>query len=389
MKLLFDLMALQPSQGKFHGGGEYARTLLYALIERKSKKDIVEAFYQKDKWIDDNVLNDCKKAGIVLHQIEKFKDISVLVNAGGYDKFYSALPYRYDSLKMSSGIFSLTIHGLRDLEMPTDRLELHYTRGFIKYAKVLIKQWFPEIYRNRIINGYTKLVHGKNCEMFVPSQHTKFAMAALLGVSPEKMHVCYSPRKLECNAEIHPHDTRLQTLDGRLENFILIVSADRWIKNSIRALEAIQKYLSGRYQVVVVGGKNLAKRYRNKDYMFFIDYVENTTLEYLYKKASILLYPTLNEGFGYPPLEAMKYGTPVVASAIASLTEIYGGDMLYFNPYSLEEIATRVLSIMYDEQLRAEYSRRAKKRYREIIKKQKDDLDDIARLILSPETGRK
>lgn len=63
----------------------------------------------------------------------------------------------------------------------------------------------------------------------------------------------------------------------------------------------------------------------------------------LYQNAYLFVYPTLNEGFGYPPIEAMQFATPVICSAITSTTEICGDSVLYFNPYSIDEIKNRIL----------------------------------------------
>lgn len=58
---------------------------------------------------------------------------------------------------------------------------------------------------------------------------------------------------------------------------------------------------------------------KNKSHFVLLEYVDNNVLESLYKGAYALIYPTLNEGFGYPPLEAMKYGTPVLSSPFLQL----------------------------------------------------------------------
>lgn len=382
MKLLFDLIALQPSQGKFHGGGEYAKTLLYRIIAKKTKRDELSACYLKTKWIDETILRDCEKAGITLHQLTAVNDIERLIAGGSFDTFYSALPYTYGGIDTGSTTFSMTIHGLRDLEMPTDMFESRYTGRISKKVKSFIKRALPGLYRAHISASLEKLFARGRCELFVPSEHTRYAIATLLGVPPEVMHVCYSPRKIEVPARIHAKDSAIQPLLGKMRNYILIVGGDRWIKNSYRALTAIDRYIGDRHNVIVVGGDRICKTFRHNKSIHPIGYVESETLEYLYKNARILLYPTLNEGFGYPPLEAMKYGTPVVASAITSLTEIYGDDILYVNPYSIEEIATRVYAIMHDDVLREKYAVKARKRYRAVTAVQSKSVDRIASILL-------
>ena len=82
----------------------------------------------------------------------------------------------------------------------------------------------------------------------------------------------------------------------------------------------------------------------------------------------------MNEGFGYPPLEAMHYGVPVLASPFTSIPEVCGDAAIYFNPFSVEEIMSRLLMIT-DEHLYKTYSERARQRYMLITEKQKTDLD--------------
>lgn len=63
----------------------------------------------------------------------------------------------------------------------------------------------------------------------------------------------------------------------------------------------------------------------------------------------MFVYPSLNEGFGYPPLEAMRYGVPVIASPYSSITETCGGGALYFNPTSIEEIMNRMMMVVTNQ----------------------------------------
>jgi glycosyltransferase involved in cell wall biosynthesis len=95
------------------------------------------------------------------------------------------------------------------------------------------------------------------------------------------------------------------------------------------------------------------------------------------------LYPTLNEGFGYPPLEAMRHETPVLCSAVTSLTEICQDAALYFNPYSQREIRNRVLMLAKNEDVYREYVGRAKERYSVVAQRQDQMLEELSALILS------
>ncbi len=86
----------------------------------------------------------------------------------------------------------------------------------------------------------------------------------------------------------------------------------------------------------------------------FFGFVPDRTLAALYRLASVFAFPSLYEGFGLPPLEAMACGTPVVTSRISSLPEVVGDAALLVDPYSVEDIALGLERALGDEALRAE-----------------------------------
>jgi glycosyltransferase involved in cell wall biosynthesis len=85
----------------------------------------------------------------------------------------------------------------------------------------------------------------------------------------------------------------------------------------------------------------------------FFGFVPDSTLSALYRLASVFAFPSLYEGFGLPPLEAMASGTPVVTSRISSLPEVVGEAAVLVDPYSVEDIADGLARVLGDEALRA------------------------------------
>ncbi len=84
----------------------------------------------------------------------------------------------------------------------------------------------------------------------------------------------------------------------------------------------------------------------------FFGFVPHGTLAALYRMASVFAFPSLYEGFGLPPLEAMACGTPVVTSRISSLPEVVGEGALLVDPYSEEAIAQGISRVLDDDELR-------------------------------------
>jgi glycosyltransferase involved in cell wall biosynthesis len=85
----------------------------------------------------------------------------------------------------------------------------------------------------------------------------------------------------------------------------------------------------------------------------FLDWVDDRTLDGLYRAATCFVLPSLAEGFGLPVLEAMARGTPVACSDIPVLREVAGDTALYFDPHDADAIARALESCLADPELRA------------------------------------
>jgi glycosyltransferase involved in cell wall biosynthesis len=142
-------------------------------------------------------------------------------------------------------------------------------------------------------------------------------------------------------------------------NFILgIGSADRRknIKALINAYALLPEPLIHDYKLVIVyNHKSLAaesfleaEHLGVSEHILFLEEVSDQELVYLYNLASILVFPSLEEGFGLPPLEAMACGIPVLAANNSSIPEIVGDAAWLFNPMDAGEL-TRLMSKVITE----------------------------------------
>lgn len=86
----------------------------------------------------------------------------------------------------------------------------------------------------------------------------------------------------------------------------------------------------------------------------FLGFVPFDALRVFFESAALFVFPSLYEGFGLPPLEAMAAGTPVVASNVSSLPEVLGDAALLVNPENVFEIAHAIQDALLDEDLRAD-----------------------------------
>lgn len=112
------------------------------------------------------------------------------------------------------------------------------------------------------------------------------------------------------------------------------------------------------YSLMIVGQQNKVFSSLNinnlPNNIKFLGYVGDDELVDLYNNASLFIYPSLYEGFGIPPLEAQACGCPVVCSNAASLPEVGGDSTVYCDPYSAEDIASKIKMVLDDEDLQNE-----------------------------------
>ena len=94
-------------------------------------------------------------------------------------------------------------------------------------------------------------------------------------------------------------------------------------------------------------------RYKLHKHVRFLGYVPDETLAVLYRLAAVFVFPSLYEGFGLPPLEAMASGTPVVTSNVSSLPEVVGDAAVLVDPYDPRAIADGMRRVLTDSGARA------------------------------------
>jgi glycosyltransferase involved in cell wall biosynthesis len=99
-------------------------------------------------------------------------------------------------------------------------------------------------------------------------------------------------------------------------------------------------------------------RHKLHKHVRFFGFVPDETLAALYRLAAAFIFPSLYEGFGLPPLEAMASGTPVITSNVSSLPEVVGNAAVMIDPYEPSEIADAMARVLTDEPLRADLRQR-------------------------------
>lgn len=200
------------------------------------------------------------------------------------------------------------------------------------------------------------------CKLLIAvSETTKSDLVELYGVRAERIRVV--PLGITRDKPVLAPDERLSELgiDG---DFVLQVGRVEARKNQLAALEAVER-LNGVTLVAAgpVRDPVLAERLRKSTRCRVVGRVDPPTLELLYKRASVVVVPSLYEGFGLPVLEAMSRGKVVVAAKSSSLPEVGGEAILYFHPASSPDELASVLRIAIEDQsLRTRLARAARAR---------------------------
>ena len=200
------------------------------------------------------------------------------------------------------------------------------------------------------------------------SEYSRQDLLDIYKLSPDKVVVTYNGVESSFTPQPSvPNEAEaVRKRFGVSRDFLLAVGSLQPRKNLVRLIRAYARLRSEREdfrpQLVIVGRKlwltseifDEVKRQRWADDVILTGYVADEDLPALYRAARAFVYPSLFEGFGLPPLEAMASGTPVVTSDVSSLPEITGDAALLIDPNDERALANALIEIMNNDRLRAE-----------------------------------
>jgi glycosyltransferase involved in cell wall biosynthesis len=194
------------------------------------------------------------------------------------------------------------------------------------------------------------------------SEATKNDLIRFYNISSEKIAVIY-PGRDESLQPVDPAPTRAKY--NLPEEYILHVGTLQPRKNLLRLIEAFHSVKCqvssehvSRVTLVLVGrsgwlSDSILEKARSTPDVRLLDYVPDEDLAGLYSDARAFVFPSLYEGFGFPVLEAMACGTPVICSNTSSLPELAGEAALLVNPTDTEALAAAVSRVLSEPNLRA------------------------------------
>ena len=202
-------------------------------------------------------------------------------------------------------------------------------------------------YAQLLVNNAVK----KAVVIFTVSEFSKSEILNYTNASADKIEVVY------CGVNKSIFQTQYFQSNLNLpKNYILYVGNIKPHKNLITLLKAYSSFtdtFKAKHPLVFIGKKDgfitkdnaiqdFILRNNLQDYITFTGYVKDEEIPKIYQDASFFVFPSLYEGFGLPVLEALAAGTKVICSNAASLPEIGGEAVLYFDPKNAEELAETI-----------------------------------------------
>lgn len=137
------------------------------------------------------------------------------------------------------------------------------------------------------------------------------------------------------------------------------------VRGLLKAWKRLEQTKQDSYELVIAGRITDSKLKRSSSSVTFLGYVPDGDKPALYQSASVFVYPSYFEGFGIPVAEAMASGLPVITSHATSLPSVAKNAALLIDPYSTEDLATAMGSLMSDEELRIHLGTEAKRASKE------------------------
>ena len=233
---------------------------------------------------------------------------------------------------------------------------------------------FPQYLPNRFAHGYARASIGlaarRATRVMTVSESSKRDILRFVDTQPEKIAVIHNAYDERFGVEPREEDVvRVRERYQLHDEFVLYAGNVKPHKNLERLIDAFQLVRSrglDHLKLVLIGDdisrytalRRAVHRHQLHKYVRFLGYLPEETLAVMYRLAGVFVFPSLYEGFGLPPLEAMASGTPVVTSNVSSLPEVAGNAAELVDPYDTRSIADGIHRVLTDEGLRTDLRRR-------------------------------
>jgi GT2 family glycosyltransferase len=371
--VLVDLLFSQPGP---HGGGEYAKAVFKRLVAAAAGRGDVQVWValDPDLFIDEWVWQACREMAVNVIAVRSCAEIITLVNAGLFTSFFAPAIVVYTGYEYMSRVggtlgfipgrtrIVAALLDVRDLELAADWERIAAARraaGCTPEQRLSAAAWRAEAERQRSLAADLTAMYRGICDhpaidtLVTISAYAAAAIRRRVGTD-RPLEVLFPPAK----DRPEPAPLRLPGSDAAGGEFAVCVNAGRSEKNAAAAVAAFDRLCAEpgfaaahpRLMVLLVGVNGLQDlglaRVAHPQRFMTVPHVPAAQLEQLYREARFLLYPSFNEGFGYPPLEAMAHGTPSVVADNTAIPEVCGAAAVRCDPFDGEAIAAAIRTVL-------------------------------------------
>ena len=302
-----------------------------------------------------------------------------------------ALGPNFRTVAETSGNYSLTEQLKIPIALHREKITLFHAPHYVLPPLITCRSvvtihdcihlMFPQYLPNRMALSYArasiKTAARRADRIITVSESSKHDILRFVDVEPSKIHVIHN--SFDERFTVEPAEEQVARVRERYQlhdPFVLYVGNVKPHKNLERLIDAfhlVRQRGLDHLKLVLIGDeiskytalRRAVHRHQLHKYVRFLGYLPEDTLTVMYRLASVFVFPSLYEGFGLPPLEAMASGTPVVTSNVSSLPEVAGNAAILVDPYEPASIADGIYRVLTDTATHDDLRRRGLARSRE------------------------
>lgn len=380
MNLLLDFIPLQYNGG-IGGAASFTKAVCDEVCQRRSPEDSLYAAYDSSLPIGKqyNYQEYAQEHGIHLLDLATTTLGQHIANHC-INTFFLPIGQFYEKYSLE-GINCKVVMGIHDIG-EVERLDNHLE--LIIHDKIAESKWH---WTKRIINTISgrfnrqqQSIYKRIMPLYAAPKTVAFTVSDYSRNSLEyyfpqlvgkHIKVFYSPiRKVSMLSEVE--NNSLQEIITEGKTYLLMLAANRRFKNAHTLTQVFKRLLSeypNLYLITTKYGHSIHSQHID------IPFLSDSDLEHAYRHAYALVFGSFFEGFGYPPIEALRHGTPCVASNVTSIPEILGDAGIYFSPFYPADMYRAIKMVLNDRSCR---KKQIELRLAEIVQRQQNDLKKLA-----------
>lgn len=358
--VLFDLMSAQVDQsGMFNGGSEFLKSLCRTCWSADNEAKL-HVLLSREKFLDPSFEEDLI-ANVIpenIHFIEDFRRDPNLWSILGITRFYVGILQRFSNeqefLKaIPPGVDVIgTIHDIIEhvTEWKKERMLFERYSSPRNFVTTFVRgRHRQKLAKSLSLKTFRILEQRENTKWWTDSDYSRATIIHHFDCSPGRIMTLWpapSPNQIACLQ----HEKSPMDISGSY----VMLAGDRWSKNLLCALRAgaILNSSGKAFRLAVFGNfwkMPISHILSKMPWVDVYNYGKQKEMLGAISKSKGLLFPTWCEGFGYPPLEALLLGRPVIASSAACVPEVLGEVGFYHSPSNPLQMAHQIISLESDK----------------------------------------